>query len=101
MRLENEERAIIGDIAAELQVAPAALAEAVEHESVPMLAALLRIDHVEADARLEPIRRVVMMEGDWGAGCWLMNEELRIELRAALRALLPRDHSASSGDSHG
>ena len=101
MQLEAEERAILATIARRLDIAPDALVDAIERESAPELATLLRVDEAEAAARLEPIRRVVTVESDWGAGCRLLTDDLRMDLRRALHALLPADHSASFGVSQG
>ena len=102
MRLEDEERAILADIARQLDVPAQALVDAVEHESTAELAGLLHITRDEAARRLDPVRRTVAIGDDWGAGCKLLTDEVRAELRGALRKLLPTpDHSASSGVSQG
>ena len=102
MQLQPEERAIVTDVARQLGVENQALGDALEHESVPELARLLGISEAEAANRLEPVRRTVAIGDDWGAGCKLLTEEMRAELRAALYKLLPeQNHSASSGVSQG
>ena len=102
MRLEGEERAILAGIARQLGVATQALVDAVEHESTTELAAVMGITRDEAAARLEPVRRTVTVGDDWGAGCKLLTDEMRAELRVALRKLLPTpNHSVSSGVSQG
>jgi hypothetical protein len=66
------------------------------------VAEVLGIDETDARARLEPIRRMATIGDDWGAGCRLLSEEMRGELRRALRGLLDdRAHSASFGVSQG
>ena len=102
MQLGDEERAILADIARQLGVAPQRLVDAVEHESVAELAGVMSITKAEAAARLDPVRRAVAIRDDWGAGCKLLTDEVRAELRVALRKLLPTTmHSASSDDSQG
>lgn len=102
MQLQSEERAIVTDVARQLGVEDQALAGAIEHESVPELARVLGISEAEAANRLEPVRRMVAIGDDWGAGCKLLTEEMHAELRAALYKLLPeRSHSASLGVSQG
>lgn len=98
MQLQGEDRAIVAEIAQHAGVPARALIDAVEHESVSELAHVLRIDEAEAARRLEPVRRTVAIGDDWGAGCKLLTDELRVELRTALRELLPTTApSASSG----
>ena len=102
MQLLSEERMIVAEIARRFGVAPQALADAVEHESTVELAAVLDIDEADAAARLEPIRRTAEIGDDWGAGCKLLTDELRADLRAALWRLAPADdHSVSLGVSQG
>jgi hypothetical protein len=102
VQLLSEERMIVAEIARRLGVAPQALADALEHESPVELAAALHIDEADAAARLEPVRRTAAIGDDWGAGCKLLTDEMRADLRAALWRLAPAsDHSVSSGVSHG
>ena len=102
MQLQSEERAVLAEVAWRCGVAVQTLIAAVEAESAPELAAVLGIGEAEAEARLEPLRRAAMIGDDWGAGCKLLTDEVRAEIRAALRALLPAtDYSASSGVSQG
>ncbi len=102
MQLGGEERAILADIARQLGVAAQELADAVEHESPAELARVMGIGEAEAAARLAPTQRIAAIGDDWGAGCRILTDDMRAELRLALRKLLPAyDHTASSGVSHG
>ncbi len=102
MQIQDEERALLIDIAEQLGVDVQALIAAVEHESPREVAEVLGIDETDARARLEPIRRMATIGDDWGAGCRLLSDEMRGELRRALRGLLDdRAHSASFGVSQG
>lgn len=102
MQLQAEERAILIEVAQQRGAAPEALIQAVEDESAREVAAALAIDEAEAEARLAPVRRIVAVNDDWGAGCKLLTDELRGELRAALRGLAGSGaYSASSGVSQG
>jgi len=64
-----------------------ALRSAMEHESSAELAQALRISLPDAQARMERVQRVLVFNGDWGAGCRLLSDEVRAELLAALEAL--------------
>ncbi len=102
MQFLDEDRALLSDIAEQLNVDAQALIAAVEHESPREVASVLGIDEAEARARLEPIRRTTTIGDDWGAGCRLLTDDMRGELRGALRGLLgDRAHSASFGVSQG
>ena len=102
MQLQAEDRAFLADGARRLRVDAATLIAAIEHESVPGLAGVLGIDEQEAARRMEPILRAVAIGDDWGAGCRLLTEDIRAEIHAALRRLIPDDaYSASSGGSQG
>ncbi len=102
MQLQAEDRAILADGARRLRVDTGALIEAIEHESVAELAAILGIDQQEAALRMDPIRRAVAIGDDWGAGCRLLTDDIRTELQAALRRLIPDGaYSTSSGGSQG
>ena len=102
MFLGDAERKIVVDGALRCGVAPALLIDALQHESGSELAQALRIDQTTAEARLAPIVRAVTVEGDWGAGCKLLTDDVRAELQRALSELFTTDaYSASSGVSHG
>ncbi len=102
MQLQGEERSVVADIAQQAGVPVWVLMDAVEHESVTELAQVLGISQAEAARRFDPVRRTVTVGDDWGAGCKLLTDELRAELRAALGGLLrAADHSASPDVSHG
>lgn len=102
MLLGNIEYTIITDGARRLGIAVEPLLTAIEDESATELAAALHINQAEAQARLAPLLRAATVEGDWGAGCRILTDEVHAELQDALRELLaPRDYSASSGVSQG
>ncbi len=100
MQLGDEERAILAEVARGRGVSGEALARAVEGESAAELARASGIDRDTAGAWMDRVGRIVAVEGDWGAGCMLLTDELRAELHDELRRLPPA-HSASSGDSQG
>jgi len=87
MQLLDEERDILAHVARRLDVDVARLTMAVEDESAVELGRVLRVDELTARARLDPIVRLVAMGDDWGAGCRLLTDDMRRELRAALWAL--------------
>jgi hypothetical protein len=97
MQLQSEEQAIVAEVARQLGVAPERLAGALEQESAVALAHVLGIGEAEAAERLQPISRVVAFGDDWAAGCWLLTDEMRDELRTALWSLLPAAQPASPG----
>ncbi len=101
MQLGNEERAVVAEIAREAMVDTTALLEALESEEPSEVARVLSIPEHEAVRRLEPLRRAATVDEDWGAGCKILTDDVRAEIRAALRALLPTDHSDSLGGSQG
>ncbi len=87
MQLLDEERDIVAQVARRLDVDVARLTLAVENESAAELGRALQVDDVTARAKLDPIVRLVAMGDDWGAGCRLLTDDMRQELRAALWAL--------------
>ncbi len=101
MQLGNEERTVVAGIAREAMVDTTALLEALEAEDPSEVARVLSIPEHEAARRLEPLRRAATVGEDWGAGCKILTDDVRAEIRAALRALLPPDHSDSLGGSQG
>ena len=101
MQLGPEEIDIVAGLAQQAGVSAQALAVAIEAESPAQVAHVLALSEDEAARRLDPLRRAATVGEDWGAGCMLLTDDVRAEIRAALRALLPADHSASSGVSQG
>ena len=102
VQIEDQERAILAQVARGRGIGPEALLSAVEHESTAELAQVLQIDTNEAGAWLDRVRRIVTIGDDWGAGCRLLTDELRVELHAELWKLRPDTaHSTSSGGSQG
>jgi hypothetical protein len=101
MQLGNEERTVVAEIAREAMVDTNVLLEAIESEEPSEVARVLSIPEHEAARRLEPLRRAATVGEDWGAGCKILTDDVRSEIRAALRALLPADYSDSLGGSQG
>ena len=101
MQLGWEEHMIVAELARTQGVDAQALVDALESEEASRLARVLSIGEDEAARRLEPLRRAATVGEDWGAGCKILTDDVRAEIRAALHALLPPDHSASLGVSQG
>lgn len=101
MQLGTEEQVIVAELARQAGVDAGALGKAIESEEPAEVARVLSLPEDEAARRLEPLRRAATVGEDWGAGCRLLTDDVSAEIRTALHALLPADHSASSGVSQG
>ncbi len=87
MQLTAELRDALAQAAWRHNVELERLQAAVEHESAAELAAVLGLDQPAADAQMARIRRSVTVQGDIGAGCRLLTDDVQAELLAALAEL--------------
>ena len=87
MQLNTELCDALAQVAWRYEVEVELLQAALEHESAAELAAVLGLDQLAADAHMARIRRAVMVQGDIGAGCRLLTDDVQAELLAALAEL--------------
>jgi hypothetical protein len=60
------------------------LRAALSHESAAELAQVLGLDTAAAEERMARVRRALMVQTDWGAGCKLLTDDVQADLLAAL-----------------
>ncbi len=87
MQLNAELRAALAQAAWRHNVEVEGLQAAFEHELAAELAAVLGLDQTAADAHMARICRAVTVQGDIGAGCRLLTDDVQAEMFAALAEL--------------